>query len=86
MDSGDGKTERLLAVTCAALRLCYSLDPMIDEQRLAIFNCISKYLFDREELKGAALDLRPYVEPVIDSMLDEARKEAVKEYIDSLQK
>lgn len=54
---------------------------MTDEQGLAVFNCLSKYLLDREGLKGAALDMRPYIEPVIDAMLDEARKEAVKEYI-----
>lgn len=55
---------------------------MTDAQGFAIFKCLLEYMVAQRNLaEGTQLDLRPFIEPVIDSMLAEARKEAIEEYL-----
>ena len=47
---------------------------MTDEQRLEVFKCVFRYFYDLKALESegeeGGLDIAPYIEPVIDQMLD----------------
>ena len=51
---------------------------MTDEQRLEVFKCVFRYFYDLKALESegeeGGLAIAPYIEPVIDQVLEEARK------------
>lgn len=49
---------------------------MTDAQGFAIFKCLLEYMVAQRNLpEGTQLDLRPFIEPTIDRMLDDAKKQ-----------